>query len=84
MRSKYLIKSRIRFVGRETLCYAWEDGKKEGLKEGIRKGEKGKTCNLIQKKLEKGKTLSQIADELEDTEENIGRLIEQFHLGIPQ
>jgi len=64
--------------------YAWEDGKKEGLKEGIRKGEKGKTCNLIQKKLEKGKTLSQIADELEDTEENIGRLIEQFHLGIPQ
>jgi len=64
--------------------YAWEDGKKEGLKEGIRKGEKGKTCNLIQKKLEKGKTLSQIADELEDTEENIGRLIEQFHLEIPQ
>ena len=63
---------------------AWEDGKKEGLKEGIRKGEKGKTCNLIQKKLEKGKTLSQIADELEDTEENIGRLIEQFHLEIPQ
>ena len=64
--------------------FTWEDGKKEGLKEGIRKGEKGKTCNLIQKKLEKGKTLSQIADELEDTEENIGRLIEQFHLEIPQ
>ena len=57
-------------------------GKKEGLKEGIRKGEKGKTCNLIQKKLEKGKTLSQIADELEDTEENVAHLIEQFHLRI--
>ena len=51
--------------------YAWEDGKKEGLKEGIRKGEKGKTCNLIQKKARERKTLSQIADELEDTEENI-------------
>ena len=25
-----------------------------------------------------------LADELEDTEENIGRLIEQFHLEIPQ
>ena len=65
--------------------YAWEDGKKEGLKEGIREGrKKGKLAISFRKKLEKGKTLSQIADELEDTEENIGRLIEQFHLGIPQ
>ena len=34
----------------------------------------------IQKKLEKGKTISEIADDLEDTEENIAHLIEQFHL----
>ena len=36
---------------------------------------------LIRKKLEKGKTISEIADDLEDTEENISHLIEQFHLG---
>ena len=41
-----------------------------------------KTCSLIQKKLEKGKTISEIADELEDTEENIARLIEEFYLRI--
>ena len=40
-----------------------------------------KTCALIQKKLEKGKTISEIADDLEDTEENIAHLIEEFHLG---
>ncbi|URW88560.1 hypothetical protein M5E84_12295 [[Ruminococcus] torques] len=34
------------------------------------------------KKLEKGKTISEIADELEDTEENIARLIEEFYLRI--
>ena len=36
---------------------------------------------LIRKKLEKGKTISEIADDLEDTEENIVHLIEEFHLG---
>ena len=30
---------------------------------------------LIRKKLEKGKTISEIADDLEDTEENISHLI---------
>ena len=30
----------------------------------------------------KGKTISEIADELEDTEENIARLIEEFYLRI--
>ncbi len=37
---------------------------------------------LIRKKLEKGKTISEIADDLEDTEENIVHLIEQFHLDM--
>ncbi|MER0521083.1 hypothetical protein rumtor8_002385 [[Ruminococcus] torques] len=37
---------------------------------------------LIRKKLEKGKTISEIADDLENTEENIAHLIEQFHLHI--
>ena len=36
---------------------------------------------LIRKKLEKGKTISEIADDLEDTEENIVHLIKEYHLG---
>ena len=42
----------------------------------------GKGGIKFQKKLEKGKTISEIADDLEDTEENIAHLIEQFHLHI--
>ena len=73
---------------------AREEGRKEGREQGVREGreqgreqgrEEGtlqKTCTLIRKKLEKGKTISQIADELEDTEENIIHLIERFHLRI--
>ena len=47
-----------------------------------KQGDSSKTCALIQKKLGKGKTISfEIADDLEDTEENIVHLIEEFHLG---
>ena len=56
-------------------------GRREGREEGRKQGTLQKTCALIQKKLEKGKTISEIADDLEDTEENIVHLIEEFHLG---
>ena len=59
---------------------AREQGREEGRKQGREEGRKAERSTLIQKKLEKGKTISQIADELEDTEENIACLIEQFHL----
>ena len=65
---------------------AREEGRKQGREEGQKKGrEEGRIeekSALIRKKLEKGKTISEIADELEDTEENIARLIEEFHLRI--
>ena len=65
---------------------AYQSGEQAGLnkgrKEGREEGNLQKTCSLIQKKLEKGKTISEIADELEDTEENIARLIEEFYLRI--
>ena len=60
---------------------AREEGRKQGEEEGRKQGNIKKTCALIQKKLEKGKTISEIADDLEDTEENIAHLIEEFHLG---
>ena len=56
--------------------------REEAREEGRKQGTLQKTCALIQKKLEKGKTISEIADDLEDTEENIAHLIEQFHLHI--
>ena len=58
-----------------------EEGRKQGEEEGRKQGTLQKTCALIRKKLEKGKTISEIADDLEDTEENIVHLIEEFHLG---
>ena len=60
---------------------AREQGREEGRKQGREEGRKAERSTLIQKKLEKGKTISEIADDLEDTEENIAHLIEQFHLG---
>ena len=63
-----------------------EEGQKKGREEGQKKGrEEGRIeekSALIRKKLEKGKTISEIADDLENTEENIAHLIEQFHLHI--
>lgn len=55
-------------------------GREEGRTQGREEGTLQKTCSLIQKKLQKGKTISEIADDLEDTAENISRLIEKFHL----
>ena len=67
---------------------AREEGRKLGREEGRMQGREEerkeflqKICFLIQKKLEKGKTVSEIANDLEDTEENIAHLIEEFHLG---
>ena len=70
---------------------AWEDGKKEGIEEGkkegikegmeqgIVRGEKQLLFSQIKRKLAKGKTVSQIADELEETEERITELIEEMN-----
>lgn len=54
---------------------AWEDGKKEG----IVRGEKQLLFSQIKRKLAKGKTVSQIADELEETEERISELIDEMN-----
>ena len=63
---------------------AREEGRKQGREEGQKKGrEEGRIeekSALIRKKLEKGKTISEIADDLEDTEANITFLIERFCL----
>ena len=59
---------------------AREEGRKEGREEGREEGRREEKSALIRKKLEKGKTISEIADDLEDTEANITFLIEKFCL----
>ena len=59
-----------------------EEAREEGRKLGREEGREEEKRALVQKKLEKGKTISQIADDLEDTEENIAHLIEEFHLRV--
>ena len=58
------------------------EGREQGKEEGREEGRKEEKRALVQKKLEKGNTISQIADDLEDTEENIAHLIEEFHLRV--
>ena len=59
----------------------YEQGREQGLKEGITKGiELGIGQGLrvqIQKKLNKGKSISQIADECEESEEEIWKIIRE-------
>lgn len=54
---------------------AWEEGRESGFAEGEAAGEKNKLNEQIQKKLQKGKTPAQIADELEEEQTVIEKLI---------
>ena len=56
----------------EELAYAREDGWNEGKEEGKVEDR----IDLVCKKLIKGKSVEQIADDLEDTVENIARICE--------
>ena len=53
-------------------------GMEQGVKQGISQGRQQTLLALIQKKLEKGKSLSQIADELEETQDAIQQLYNQL------
>ena len=63
----------------------YEQGREQGLKEGITKGiEQGIELGIgqglrvqIQKKLNKGKSISQIADECEESEDTIRKIISE-------
>ena len=55
---------------------AWE----EGIKEGELRGRNAQLSELIKKKLVRGKSISRIAEELEETEEWIQKLIREYGL----
>ena len=54
---------------------AREEGIKEGIEKGIKEGRDTLLMKMIQTKLGKGKSISQIAEELEVTEEEIANLM---------
>ena len=56
-----------------------KQGRQEGIREGIIQSEQKLLWNPIQKKLKKGKSISQIAEELETTEEEIQAAIEEMN-----
>ena len=63
-------------IGRsEGISIGRTEGISIGRSEGISIGREERTRELIQKKLAKGKSISVIADELEETEEEIQRLM---------
>lgn len=57
---------------------AREEGLAEGLALGRSEGEQRKLCQLIEKKLAKGKSIHEIADDLEEEEENIRKLVDKL------
>ena len=63
---------------------AWKEGRRSGLEEGRRSGlAEGREQILevlIRKKLAKGKTVSEIAGELEESEEHIQALISKMEV----
>ena len=54
------------------------DAYEDGVRAGIREGENNKLVSQIKIKLEKGKNVEQIADELEESVENIQNLVLQL------
>ena len=55
----------------------YEQGLEEGLTKGIEQGHDERLYDLIRKKLEKGKSISQIADECEESEDTIRKIISE-------
>jgi predicted transposase YdaD len=54
-------------------------GRYEGRKEGRREGGEVKLVELIKKKLAKGKDIDTIADELEESVEEVKRLMDKLN-----
>ena len=58
----------------------YRKGEEQGIEIGEKKGENKKMKELITKKLAKGKEVAQIADELEEDEQTIERLIMEIKI----
>ena len=59
---------------------AWEDGVQEGIKEGELRGAERQLSKIIKNMMKKDRSISQIAEDLEETEDGIQELIEKYNL----
>lgn len=82
MTMDYTFERRLEFQREEAVEEGWRLGEEHGRKLGHELGEKDgmrkKLNELIRKKLLRGKSLEQIADELEETPDDIRTLYEQL------
>ena len=66
------------------MCKALDDlykmGEEKGYERGEEQGEENKLVDQIRKKLAKGKDIAAIADEVEETEEVVKKLVEKHNL----
>ena len=60
-----------------TLEMKMDEKYEQGLEEGLEQGYDKRLYEQIQKKLEKGKSISQIADECEESEDTIRKIISE-------
>ena len=61
---------------------AYEDGIEKGIETGTIRGMKEKLVELIRKKVKKGKSILEIAEELEETPEEVEKIIIEYGLDV--
>ena len=62
------------------LQHTFEEGRIEGIKEGMTRGGEDKLFQMIQKKHNKGKSMEQIAEELEEETEIIQEVWRRYQV----
>ena len=81
-RAEVLEVTKVDYTFERRMKLNYDEGKEEGIKLGEKRGEKrGRKQMLldkIAKKISKGKSISQIADELEESEETISSLAKEI------
>ena len=78
MEEEYDIPSQVLGKDVVNMCNLGEGILEQGIEQGLIEGEEKKLLDQITKKLAKGKSVAQIADECEETEERIQKLIKKL------
>ena len=77
-RSEVLEVTKVDYTFERRMKLNYDEGKDDGIKIGEKLGEKQMLLDKIAKKISKGKSISQIADELEESEEDIMELAKEI------
>ena len=77
-RSEVLEVTKVDYTFERRMKLNYDEGKEDGIKIGEKQGERRMLIDKIAVKLSKGKSISQIADELEESEEDIMELAKKI------